>query len=321
MEIGGYYGFEQHEDNSYHRNAIKLNSGRNCLRALIRNRQIKRIYLPYYICDAVIEACHLEDCQIVFYFIGQDFRPQSEFTGFDLSIDYLYLVNYAGFLTVEEVLDYQKAYQNIILDNTQAFFMKQIPDVDMIYSCRKFFGVPDGAYLYTSAKIIEQYEKDYSYDRMGHILGRYELGAEKFYAAYAQNEEKFSSMSIRHMSDLTDNMMRVIDYGRSMVQRSCNYSLLYRKLLKWNQLTLPEQVNGAFSYPLLVNDAERIRRKLIEEKIFIPQYWREVLDRRLPEDAIECQYTNNIIWLPCDQRYGEVEMNYIVDRIGRIRKL
>lgn len=321
MEIGGYYELENNEDNSYHKNAIKLNSGRNCLRVLIRSRQIKRIYLPYYICDAVIEACHLENCQMCFYLIGQDFRPKNEMIDFDVETDYLYLVNYAGFLTTKEVLNYQKSYQNIILDNTQAFFMKQIPDVDTIYSCRKFFGVPDGAYLYTSAEMIEQYETDYSYDRMGHILGRYELGAGKFYEAYAQNEKKFSDMPVKHMSKLTDNMMRVIDYGRSMAQRSSNYSLLFKKLSGWNQLTLPEHVKGAFSYPLLIHDAGKIRSRLIEEKIYIPQYWREVLNRGLPEDSVERQYAKNIIWLPCDQRYGETEMDYVVEKIGRIMKL
>lgn len=318
MEIGGYYELEQNEDNSYHKNAIKLNSGRNCLRVLIRNRQIKRIHLPYYICNAVIEACHLENCQMFFYFIGQNFRPKGEIIGFEVETDYLYLVNYGGLLTAQEVLDYQKTYQNIILDNTQAFFMKPIPDVDMIYSSRKFFGVPDGAYLYTSAEIVEQYEMDYSYDRIGHILGRYELDAGKFYEAYTQNEEKFSAVPIRYMSKLTDNMMRGIDYGRSLDQRSNNYSLLHRKLSGDNRLTLPGQIKGAFSYPLLINDAREIRDRLIEEKIYIPQYWREVLSMGLPEDSVECQYVKNIIWLPCDQRYGEVEMNYIVDKIGRI---
>ena len=320
MEIGGYFGLELNEDNSYHKNAIRLNSGRNCLRVLIRNRRIKRLYLPYYICDAVLEACLLEDCKIVNYYLGESLRLKNEIEDFDLRTDYLYVVNYAGLLTSKEVLNYQKQYKNIILDNSQAFFTHQISDIDTIYSCRKFFGVPDGAYLYTSAHITEQYTQDYSYDRMTHILGRFELGAEKFYENYLRNEETFSSMPIRYMSRLTDNMLRSINYRRSMIQRSNNYCLLSQKLNQFNQLKLPEKVKGAFAYPLLVENADEIRRRLLEEKIFIPRYWREVLDR-VSEDTIEYQYAKNILWLPCDQRYTESDMGYISDTIERVLNL
>ena len=54
MELGGYFELEKNEDKSYHTSAVRLNSGRNCLRVLIRSRKIERIYLPYYICNAVV---------------------------------------------------------------------------------------------------------------------------------------------------------------------------------------------------------------------------------------------------------------------------
>lgn len=42
----------------------------------------------------------------------------------------------------------------IILDNTQSFFQKPISGIDTIYSCRKYFGVPDGAYLSTNILLM-----------------------------------------------------------------------------------------------------------------------------------------------------------------------
>lgn len=314
MEIGGYLNLESNTDNSYHKDAIKLNSGRNCLRVLIRSRKISRIYLPYYICDSVIDACNLENCKINFYSLSSNFKIKNQLINFDLKTDYLYLVNYGGLLTTNDVDNYYKKYQNIILDNTQDFFRHRFLDIDTIYSCRKFFGVPDGAYLYTDANINENYEYDCSYDRMEHILGRYELGAERFYQYYIENEAKISSLPIKYMSRLTDNIMRGINYEKSMEQRNKNYSFLFKEMNNMNQLNLPSNIMGAFAYPLLIGDAQKIREKLIKEKIFIPQYWKEVLTRTA-EESIEYQYAQNILWLPCDQRYTEKEMSYMVDKV------
>lgn len=317
MEVGGYLNLESNRDNSYHKNAIKLNSGRNCLRVLIKHRKIRKIYLPYYICDAVIEACNLEKCKINYYCLNQEFKIKNEIINFDVDTDYLYLVNYCGLLSNKDIKNYQKKYQNIILDNSQDFFRHHFFNIDTIYSCRKFFGVPDGAYLYTNINISENYEYDYSYDRMLHILGRYELGAEKFYQHYRENEAKISSLPIKYMSKLTDNMMCVIDYEYSMETRSKNYAFLYKELNNINQLQLPANIKGAFSYPLLIVNAQTIKAHLTKEKIFIPQYWKEVLNRT-NEGTFEYQYTQDILWLPCDQRYTEKEMSYMVKKIKLI---
>lgn len=317
MEIGGYLNLESNQNNLYHKNAIKLNSGRNCLRVLIRHRKIKKIYLPYYICDAVIEACNLENCDICYYPLNPGFRIKNEIIDFNKDTDFLYLVNYCGLLTNEDIKNYYKKYQNIILDNTQDFFRYNLFNIDTIYSCRKFFGVPDGAYLYTNINIQENYEYDYSYDRMLHILGRYELGAEKFYQSFKENEAKISLLPIKYMSKLTDNIMRIIDYKYCMKTRSNNYIFLYNELNSLNQLELPANIEGAFSYPLLTDNAQNVKEYLVKEKIFIPQYWKEVLDRT-SEGTVEYQYTQNILWLPCDQRYTEKEMSYMVEKIKLI---
>ena len=49
--------------------------------------------------------------------------------------------------------------KNVIIDNVQAYFQRPIEGFDTLYSCRKYFGVPDGAVLYTDLE-IEPLEKD-----------------------------------------------------------------------------------------------------------------------------------------------------------------
>ena len=62
----------------------------------------------------------------------------------------------------------------------KAFYQYPVNGVDTLYTCRKYFGVPDGGYLYTDTKLNDDLEIDISYERMEYILGRYEVSAEMF---------------------------------------------------------------------------------------------------------------------------------------------
>ncbi len=45
-EIGGFLELENNHGHEFHENSIALNSGRNCLRFLLRAREIRKIWLP-----------------------------------------------------------------------------------------------------------------------------------------------------------------------------------------------------------------------------------------------------------------------------------
>ncbi|MBO5560987.1 MAG: hypothetical protein J6A07_05000, partial [Firmicutes bacterium] len=65
----------------------------------------------------------------------------------------------------------------MIIDNTQAYFQMPVNGVDTFYTCRKFFGVTDGAVLYTASAVDTELDIDESYTRMTYILGRFERSA------------------------------------------------------------------------------------------------------------------------------------------------
>ena len=93
--------------------------------------------------------------------------------------------------------------KKLIVDNTQAFYAKPVEDVDTFYTCRKFFGVPDGAYLYAEAKVDFHIEQDVSYDRLSFLLKRFDLGAEAGYADFREQSERLIAQPIKGMSNLT----------------------------------------------------------------------------------------------------------------------
>ena len=153
-EIGGYLGLDNFVSNEYHHDLISLNTGANALLYLIKAKKIKKLYIPYYLCNSISDMLKKNKFDFDYYNISDEFYPI-----FDKEIDkdeYLYIVNYYGQLSDEKILFIKNKYNRIILDNTHAFFQKPIDGIDTIYSCRKFFGVPDGAYLSTNAILEEK---------------------------------------------------------------------------------------------------------------------------------------------------------------------
>ena len=48
--IGGYFELELRKGKHYHENALRLNSARNAFEYILRVRNYKKIYIPYYTC-------------------------------------------------------------------------------------------------------------------------------------------------------------------------------------------------------------------------------------------------------------------------------
>lgn len=312
-EIGGYIELDQYILPILHESAIALNCGRNCLKYLIKEKRIRKIALPYFICNSVKEVCVKENANICYYHINKNFHPENLELGEE---DWIYLVNYYGQLSAEEINEYRYKYKNIIVDNAQAYFEQPLHGVNTLYTCRKFFGVPDGAFLYTdSLKLMEELDQDESYDRMGFILGRYERPAAEFYDMYVRNNDFFSQEPIKKMSKLTMNLLRGIDYDTVKQKRTKNYNYMYEKFEKVNRLKL-KKIEGAFAYPLLVANGFEIKRKIVEKKIYIPTLWPEILDL-CESDQLEYDMAKNILPLPVDQRYSTDDMEYMALEICR----
>lgn len=69
--IGGYFSLELTQGGSYHSNAIALNTGRNCLEFILRCRGYRKVFIPYYTCEAVMEPFHKLGVSFVFYHIDK----------------------------------------------------------------------------------------------------------------------------------------------------------------------------------------------------------------------------------------------------------
>ena len=310
--IGGYFSLELPQREEYHKHAIRLNTGRNCLEYILRVRGYKKVHVPYYTCEAVMEPINKLGIPYEFYQIDIHFEICDPFTLKEGEA--LLFTNYFGLKQryVEQLAE--RIGSRLIVDNTQAFYAKPIPGVDTFYTCRKFFGVPDGAYLYCDKEFDEETEQDYSYDRVAHLVKRIDFSAEDGFKDFRRVDDGLDNQPIRKMSKLTHRMMQGIDYEAAAQRRRANFQMLHESLGKENNIELPLEDDAVpMVYPYLV-PVEGLREKLIENKIFVARYWPNVLDWTKPED-IDYLLAHQMQPLPVDQRYGVKDMKRIIDII------
>lgn len=310
-EIGGYFGLECPGRPHYHDGAVALSCGRGALMYLAELRRIRRVWVPDYMCDSVPRALRRVGAEVLEYRIDGDFLPVYDFK--PLEGDWVLLADYFGQLdraTVDGALAFSGG--RLIVDETQGFFVPAWEGCDALWSCRKWFGVPDGAYAATSdgARLSRALPLDQSRGRMGFVLGRAERPAGEFFAEASANNELFDGEPVKAMSPVTDSLMRSIDCEGARVRRVGNWRLLDAALAGLNGLSLMEP-RGPFMYPLLVDDGPTLKRRLIERGIFVPTLWPNVLEEA-PEGSVAHRYARDIVPLPLDQRYGAEEMEYII---------
>ena len=307
-EIGGYLELERFTGPMLHEKALALSSGRACLSYLIEQRKIRKIALPDFNCDIVEAVCRAHEVKIRFYPVGADLRPKTLQTEED---EWFYLVNFYGQLSADELQRVAARVPRLIVDNAQAYFDLPLKAVDTLYTCRKFLGVPDGGFLYTEAP-EKTLPADESRERMGFVLGRFERPAGEYFAAAAQNNDDLS-IEPKSMSELTKNLLHAVDYDRVKTKRTENFRLLHEGLGSVNCLNL-RVTEGAYAYPLMLPEGQKIRKKLIEQKIFVPMLWPNVPEQQ-PADSEACKLAEQVLPLPCDQRYGAEEMAFIIKAV------
>ena len=307
--IGGYFELELPQRAEYHTAAIALNTGRNALEYILRARGYKRVFLPYYSCEVLLEPFNKLGVEYSFYHINDRLELDKPVTLKD--DEALLCINYFG-LKQEYILRLASIYgKQLIVDNTQAFYAKPIDGIDTFYSCRKFFGVADGAYLYSEARLDDAFKEACSWDRMDYLLKRIDVSPESAYRDFQAQDEALVNNPIRTMSRLTHRILMSIDYEKVAQRRRQNYLFLDNALKDKNGISLPLADDAVpMVYPFL-SDVEDIRQRCIENKIYVARYWPNVLNW-CDNGCYDYQLTKHLLALPVDQRYGQEEMKRII---------
>jgi hypothetical protein len=306
--IGGYFELELRKGEHYHQDALRLNTARNCFEYILLARKYTKVYIPYYTCEVMLQPLHKLHIAYEFYHINESLEPV-EIIQLGKSEAFLY-TNYFGLK--QRCVEYLASiYQSqLIVDNAQAFYAPRIAGIDTFYSPRKFFGVPDGGYLYTDVALEVEFFKDKSYNRMQHLLQRIDEGAESAYIKFRENDDALDNQPIKNMSALTERILESVDYEDIKRRRIENYLLIDKKIRNRNmfRFVLPENA-VPMVYPYMT-EMQNLKDTLILNRIFIATYWPNVFEWTR-SGMLEYTLAKELVLIPIDQRLNARDFNYI----------
>lgn len=304
--IGGFFELELPKDKkAYHANAIGLTSGRACLSLILKETKPDKVYIPFYCCDSFLSPIKEQGIAYEFYSIGLDLMP--------LSLpklqknEKLIWINYFG------LLDPPFLGENIIIDNTQAFFAKDYTGTWSFNSARKFFGVPDGAFLYAPCKIETEFP-DNPNIALDHLLLRFEGRHTEAYDAYVKAEEKITN-EIFSMSQLSKALLGMSDMEKIRKIRRSNFQTYHDAFKSVNQIPVQLKDDAIpFCYPLLLSNPLD-KEQFFKNDIFIPTFWKERAMSSIQGFSFEKKLSNQLLPLPLDHRHTEEDCSRVIDAI------
>lgn len=270
---------------------ILLNSGRNCLKYILKTYNIKKIYIPYYICPVVRQAVHEENVEMNFYHINKNFLPTKNFA----ENEYILYPNYFG-LCGEQADFLSQKYKNLINDNAHAFFANK-NGIASFSSPRKFFNINDGGILDIDKKIDENFPQDF--DRNVAITD---------FDSFCKNEISIDNEPIKIMSKNTQFLLKNINFEQKMQKNRQIFAKIAQKLEFLNILNFENlNKNVPMCYPFLAKnfrDAEKLAKELEKEEIYLIKY-----GSNLPKNYPEYDLTK-ILMIPLTEKTSKFFDNF-----------
>lgn len=327
-EIGGYFSKEAVLGKSIRPSALSgtilVNTGRNALEYILHSlTRVDKAYLPYYTCDVLLQPLNKLGIPCEFYHINEHLELAHPIILEEN--EYIIINNYFGLQNayIQRMADHYG--EHLIVDNSQAFYAPTLPGIKAFYSTRKFVGVSDGgcvwAGLPTETSRSGLLHMDKSESRNVYLTIREQKGAEAGYAAFREAEKSLDNQVIKVMSAETRKALGTIDYEKIRVRRQQNFLDLHIALKDSNKLQLSPSLSRdevPMVYPYWTDDSS-LRQRLIDNHIYVAQYWPNVFDW-CQEGDLEYELAKNLIPLPIDQRYGEEEMKKIIEIICTSQK-
>jgi hypothetical protein len=315
--IGGFFELELpgQSAGSYHPAATALSTGRACLSAILEMEQPRRVHVPYYTCDSLLAP--LQERGVAYSFYALDAHLEIRNPPVLHADELLVYINYFGLKQAYARQLRAHWGRQLILDNTHDFFSREDPAQGWAYnSARKFFGVPDGAYLYGPYLGAPEANDTIS---VAHLVDRLLGKQSQAYAEFAEYEDSIDS-TVRGISILSEKLLSTVDYQAYSQRRQQNFAQYHQAFAEINQLSVDLSnihKTPAFCYPLLLPN-ELNRADLFSQSIFVPWLWRETLTRSTAGYEMEKSITKNLLPLPVDHRNSQPEVMQVIEAVYKL---
>lgn len=311
-----------------------FNSGREALALVLTEITPinKKALIPSYICESIIDTFYQYGYEIKFYDVNEKFIPNNN--DLQKNIGVFFCLDYFGFDTTTNLNQYVEEIKNdgtiIIEDITHSMFSTKKNRIESDYligSIRKWFGVVGGGVALSNNTIEQPLDEEfetYTLKRKEGFKWKKEFfvsknlsAKERYLTAFSTAEAMLdSNVKYYRMDKESYEIVTRIDIESIKYKRIANYNSLYDGLSSCTDIEIVFPRCTRNSTPLffviyLNKDRDKIRRFLIENKIYCPIHW--PLNSKASKNSMVIN--SKILSIPCDQRYGEVDMKRIIDLI------
>ena len=330
--IGGMFGLEGTPAPRYSSpdflsgNTVQLVNARSGIALLMDLLSPGRVWMPSYFCGHVLKDVGERASAFSYYEVGYYLNLPSLAWVDEVQVnDLVVITNYFGFPSdpeCEKRVKERGAW--LLVDACQALLSENIDQFAdfVLYSPRKFLGVPDGGVLIINNEIpddlftlkkapTEWWLKAFT---ASVLRGEYDRhGGDRRWFKLFQETEVTAPIGAYAMSELSRKMLQYsFDYGLIAERRVANYELLAAQLGEFALFpALPEGV-VPMGFPIHITDRDRIRQIFFSHNIYPPVHWQ--IAGIVPDKFHDShRLSAEIMTLPCDQRYGEQDMERIIN--------
>lgn len=330
--IGGMFGLGEVPSNSngctppfLKGREIFLANGRCGIWLLIELLSPLQVWMPSYLCGGMLPAVDRSAADVRFYEVGYDLTlPSQEWLGDVRPGDLVVLIDYFGFPCDSSCATRAKEQGAWVLeDAAQALLTASVGRVSdfVVFSPRKFVGVPDGGILALDRKLefpcVELSPPPAAWWLKAFYAGvlrrEFDLyGGERYWFELFQETEPAGPIGVYAMSELTEMLLQhSFDYAAIARQRRDNYAFLAQELA--DVALFPNLAADVvpLGFPIRVRGRNKLRQALFDHQIYPAVHWpiQGVVPDRFGDSH---KLADEIMTLPCDHRYGQQDMERMV---------
>jgi hypothetical protein len=287
----------------------------------------QEILLPSYLCPSILIPFQKLNIEYRFYKINENL--EIDINDLERKITKntkaIFFINYFGFPQKEQTLKKLKEFkqQEIILieDIVQSFFSNIIPIGNYIFnSFRKHFPV-DGSIIISENKFESfnnkgcLYNSCFIYKLVGRFLRylqfEYNFKTEKlFLYLFKKAEDNYYRYSNTNFTKYNRFLLSRYNIPFLVKKRKENFKYLLNRYSEISIYKKLEKDIVPLGFPILIQNRNKIRKKLISKNIFCPIHW--ILPDEIDKNEFKDSWylSEHLLTIPINENFGVAEYEY-----------
>lgn len=327
--------------NTFYQDVIYTSSGRGAISVVLSDLEInsKRVLLPSFTCETVIEPFLNHGYDVSYYEVEKNLVVNIDKFLSDVKNyvpDIILVHNYFGFDTTLEIRtaieELKESGIIIIEDLTQNLYSnyKRLSANYYVGSFRKWAGIPEGGFALKSKGNFKNkpniYDNRLLESKVVAMKAKYDYifcdigDKEDYLKMYSEAEDILNDeKEIFKMSDYSYNQQANLDIDNLVKRRRDNYNHLLKNIknTKIKPLFYKLSSDVVPLYFPIICEKERfsLQNCLRKNQVYAPIVWPK--PNCITDNIENADYFyNNLLCIPCDQRYGYEEMNRVIELLN-----